>query len=75
MPEVTLRAADEGVAMLGAVLSYGALVAPLQRAFLGRCAASRRGCRCAWARRWRRSRTRVDEVEVDAGIAERSTSP
>jgi 2-octaprenyl-6-methoxyphenol hydroxylase len=29
--EVTIRAADENVPMLGAVLSYGALVAPLQR--------------------------------------------
>ena len=32
--EVRLRAADLGVAQLGAVLSYGALVAPLQQAWL-----------------------------------------
>lgn len=32
-PAVNLHAADEGVPMLGAVLSYGALVSALQRAF------------------------------------------
>jgi 2-octaprenyl-6-methoxyphenol hydroxylase len=36
-PEVRIRAADESVAMLGAVLSYGALVAPMQRAWEQRC--------------------------------------
>jgi 2-octaprenyl-6-methoxyphenol hydroxylase len=33
-PVVVLRAADEGVSQLGSVLSYGAVVAPLQRAWL-----------------------------------------
>jgi 2-octaprenyl-6-methoxyphenol hydroxylase len=33
-PEVCIHAAEEGVPMLGAVLSYGQLVAPLQRAWL-----------------------------------------
>jgi 2-octaprenyl-6-methoxyphenol hydroxylase len=33
-PEVRIRAADEAVPMLGAVLSYGAIVAPLQQAWL-----------------------------------------
>ena len=68
---VTIRAADEGVPMLGAVLSYGTLVAPLQRAFLARC-------RAEPARLWLRLGTPVsalkealNEVEVDAGIAER----
>jgi 2-octaprenyl-6-methoxyphenol hydroxylase len=37
-PVVRLRAADLGVPMLGAVLSYGALVAPLQAAFMAACA-------------------------------------
>ena len=36
-PVVRLRAADLGVPMLGAVLSYGALVAPLQAAFMAQC--------------------------------------
>ena len=39
-PEVQLRAADEGVAAFGAVIGYGALVAPLQRAWLAEAAAS-----------------------------------
>src|SRR6185503_11462146 len=38
-PEVRLNADDERVEMLGAVLSYGALVAPLQRLWEARCAA------------------------------------
>ena len=33
-PEVRIRAAEEGVPMLGAVLGYGAVVAPLQQAWL-----------------------------------------
>jgi 2-octaprenyl-6-methoxyphenol hydroxylase len=36
-PVVRLEADDLGVPMLGAVLSYGALVAPLQQAFLDAC--------------------------------------
>jgi 2-octaprenyl-6-methoxyphenol hydroxylase len=37
-PVVRMRAGELGVPMLGAVLSYGALVAPLQAAFMARCA-------------------------------------
>ena len=33
-PELTIRAVDEAVPMLGAVLSYGGIVAPLQAAWL-----------------------------------------
>ncbi len=36
-PELRIRAADEGVPMLGAVLAYGAIVAPLQAAWLAQC--------------------------------------
>lgn len=73
--EVRLRAADEGVEMLGAVLSYGALVSSLQRAW-----------QAAEAREPRRLHSRLGQpvvdvrnrgtadglggVEVDAGIAE-----
>jgi 2-octaprenyl-6-methoxyphenol hydroxylase len=39
-PEVRMQAADLGVPMLGAVLSYGTLVAPLQQAFLAKCTAA-----------------------------------
>ena len=37
-PELRIRAADEAVPMLGAVLSYGHIVAPLQAAWLAACA-------------------------------------
>lgn len=36
-PEVLIRAADVGVAQLGAVVRYGALVAPMRRAWLAAC--------------------------------------
>jgi 2-octaprenyl-6-methoxyphenol hydroxylase len=74
-PEVRIRAKDEAVPMLGAVLRYGALVAPMQQAWFD-----------AAATQPQRLHTRfgtpvgalkalaADEgggVEVDAGIAER----
>src|SRR5262245_1484545 len=68
---LTVRAIDEAGPMLGAVLGYGALVMPLQRSYLERCAAEP-------ARLSLRLGTAVTgfkelpyEVEVDAGIAER----
>ncbi len=36
-PEILIRAVDEGVPQLGAVASYGALVAPLRAAWLAAC--------------------------------------
>ncbi len=74
-PQVRITACDEGVPMLGAVLSYGAIVAPLQRAWLERA-----------EREAGRLRTRFglavqglkavqgpagEAVEVDAGVVER----
>jgi len=70
-PEVRIRAIDEAVPMLGAVLSYGAIVAPLQAAWVA-----------AGEREPQRLSTRfgtpvtalkpvASGVEVDAGIAER----
>lgn len=73
-PEVSIRAADEGVSMLGAVLPYGAIVAPLQRAWMARAAAqshrlhSRFGLPVAALKPVRH--TVVEQVEVDAGVAE-----
>jgi 2-octaprenyl-6-methoxyphenol hydroxylase len=68
--EVRLRADEQGVPLLGAVLSYGTLVAPLQRAWQAAVAAEP-------ARLQLRLGTPVAElkpvlggVEVDAGIAE-----
>ena len=70
-PEVRIRAIDEAVPMLGAVQSYGHIVAPLQRAWL---AAVQRNP----ARLCSRFGTAVaalknvaGAVEIDAGIAER----
>jgi 2-octaprenyl-6-methoxyphenol hydroxylase len=70
-PEVRLTAAEQGVAQLGAVLSYGQLVAPLQAAWL-------RACEAAPQRLESRFGAPVaalkdlggGSVEVDAGIAE-----
>ena len=70
-PEVRIRAIDEAVPMLGAVLSYGAIVAPLQAVWLSACErepqrlASRFGVPVAALK------PLVNGVEVDAGIAER----
>ena len=69
-PEVRIRALDEAVPMLGAVMSYGDIVAPLQQAWLDACAreperlAARFGTPVAGLKT-------VDGVEIDAGIAER----
>jgi 2-octaprenyl-6-methoxyphenol hydroxylase len=77
-PEVTIRARDEGVPMLGAVLPYGAIVAPLQRAWMDRCRreparlSSRFGL-AVTSIRWVAHPTSagVQEAEVDAGVVER----
>lgn len=70
-PEVTIDALSEGVPMLGAVLSYGALVAPLQRQWQAACEAepgrlaSRFGVKVAGLRNV------AGGVEVDAEVVER----
>ena len=70
-PEVRIRALDEAVPMLGAVMSYGDIVAPLQQAWLDACArepdrlAARFGTPVAGLK------TVDGGVELDAGIAER----
>jgi 2-octaprenyl-6-methoxyphenol hydroxylase len=69
--EVRLRAADEGVEMLGAVLSYGALVAPLQRAYAERCAGDSARLSLRMGTPVAALKEALNEVEVDAGIAER----
>ncbi len=71
-PEVRIRAVDEAVPMLGAVLGYGAIVTPLQRAWGVACEAeprrlaSRFGAPVAALKN-----LEPGGVEVDAGIAER----
>ncbi len=70
-PALCIRASEEGVAMLGAVLAYGQIVAPLQAAWLAAVArepgrlVSRFGMPVAGLK------NTGDGVEVDAGIAER----
>ena len=72
-PELTIRASDEGVPLLGAVLSYGAIVAPLQEVWLAAVARqpkrlfSRFGASVAALK----NVVVPAGVEVDAGIAER----
>ena len=69
--EVRLRAADLGVAQLGAVLSYGALVAPLQRAWQAEVAAQPARLRTRFGTPVAALKTVEGGVEVDAGVAER----
>ena len=74
-PAVRIRAVDEAVPLLGAVLSYDAIVAPLQRAWLAACArepdrlASRFGTTVTSLKDLATA-GRIDAVEVDAAIAE-----
>jgi 2-octaprenyl-6-methoxyphenol hydroxylase len=69
-PEVTLTAADLGVPMLGAVLSYGALVAPLQRAWDAQAAAEPARLATRFGTPVAALKDLHDGVEVDAGVAE-----
>jgi 2-octaprenyl-6-methoxyphenol hydroxylase len=69
-PKVRLSAIDMAVPMLGAVLSYGALVAPMQRAW--ETAAAREPARLTsrFGTAVNALKDLVDGVEVDAGVAE-----
>jgi 2-octaprenyl-6-methoxyphenol hydroxylase len=69
--EVTLTAADLGQAQLGAVLSYGALVAPLQRAWQARISAEPHRLRSRFGAPVLALKPLPEGVELDAGIAER----
>jgi 2-octaprenyl-6-methoxyphenol hydroxylase len=69
-PEVRLAAAEVGVPMLGAVLGYGALVAPLQRAWMARAQAEPQRLGSRFGAPVQALKPLVDGVEVDAGVAE-----
>jgi 2-octaprenyl-6-methoxyphenol hydroxylase len=69
-PEVRIRALDEGVPLLGAVLTYGALVAPLQQAWLDAAAADPLRLRTRFGLPVSALKPVDGAVEVDAGIAE-----
>ena len=72
---VRLRAADEGVSMLGAVLSYGALVSCLQQAWLAAELRAPQRLHSRFGQPVAELRKLTGDagggVEVDAGIAER----
>ncbi len=71
-PELRIRAADVGVAMLGAVLAYGSITAPLQQAWLDavRAEPERLSSRFGSAVTALKNLPQRG-VEVDAGIVER----
>ncbi len=69
-PEVHIRAADLGVPMLGAVLGYGALVAPLQQAWLAQAAAQPRRLHTRFGTPVAGIKALPSGVEIDAGIVE-----
>jgi 2-octaprenyl-6-methoxyphenol hydroxylase len=70
-PEVRIRAIDEAVPMLGAVMSYGAIVAPLQRAWTAAAQAAAGRLATRFGTPVSAMKPLPDGVEVDAGIAER----
>jgi 2-octaprenyl-6-methoxyphenol hydroxylase len=71
-PELRIRAVDEAVPLLGAVLSYGHIVAPLQQVWLAAEAAEPKRLRSRFGQPVAALKN-LDggAVEVDAGIAER----
>ena len=69
-PELHLSAHDLGVPLLGAVLPYGALVAPLQLAWQAAADAQPQRLRSRFGTPVAALKALPDGVEVDAGIAE-----
>lgn len=69
-PELWLRASDLDVPQLGAVLSYGALLAPLQAAWLQLAQQQPHRLHTRLGTPVQAIKNTVDGVELDAGIAE-----
>jgi 2-octaprenyl-6-methoxyphenol hydroxylase len=69
-PEVRLQAAELAVPMLGAVLGYGALVAPMQRVWESLVAAEPDRLASRFGTPVNALKDLVGGVEVDAGVAE-----
>ena len=69
--EVQLRASELGLPMLGAVLGYGALVAPLLRAWQAAAAAEPARLHSRFGTSVAALKALAAGVEVDAGVAER----
>jgi 2-octaprenyl-6-methoxyphenol hydroxylase len=70
-PTVRISALEEAVPMLGAVLSYGGIVAPLQRAWLAACEREPQRLLSRFGQPVQGLKPVDDGVEIDAGIAER----
>jgi 2-octaprenyl-6-methoxyphenol hydroxylase len=70
-PEVRISAAEEGVPMLGAVLTYGAIVAPLQAAWNAALAQAPQRLSSRFGTAVTALKPVAGGVEIDAGIAER----
>ncbi len=70
-PELRIRAIDEAVPMLGAVLSYGSIVAPLQQEWLKAEQAEPQRLCSRFGLPVSALKPVAQGVEVDAGIAER----
>ncbi len=70
-PEVLIEAAELGVPQLGAVASYGAIVAPLQAAWLAAAAREPQRLAARFGAKVAALKNVEGGVEVDAGIAER----
>jgi 2-octaprenyl-6-methoxyphenol hydroxylase len=70
-PELRIRAVDEAVPLLGAVLSYGSIVAPLQAVWMEAEAAEPRRLHSRFGQAVAALKNLENGVEVDAGIAER----
>jgi 2-octaprenyl-6-methoxyphenol hydroxylase len=69
-PQVRIRAVDEAVPLLGAVLSYGAIVAPLQQAWLAACEREPKRLTSRFGAAVTALKPVSDGVEVDAGVCE-----
>jgi 2-octaprenyl-6-methoxyphenol hydroxylase len=69
-PQVRISAAEEKVPLLGAVLSYGAIVAPLQKAWLDACEHEPTRLISRFGNAVQGLKLLPNGVEVDAGIAE-----
>lgn len=70
-PELRIRAVDEAVPLLGAVLSYGSIVAPLQQEWMTAEAAEPRRLHSRFGQPVAALKNLPYGVEIDAGIAER----
>ena len=69
-PVLHIRAVDEGVPQLGAVLSYGAIVEPLQRAWMAAAARDPQRLVSRFGTAVAALKNKTSAVELDAGIVE-----